>query len=136
VVLELMKVLPEECCNHNVVVADERREAYRRHLCASAPQLLSFLSEVAAGPLGGDVMVQETVFQCLQSWVRYTDIAPAELAAHPLFPAAFDALRTPDLFEAAADLLVQVRVCAEAVVRCALMPHHRSRGVQRSSTHV
>ncbi|KAG5187740.1 armadillo-type protein [Tribonema minus] len=108
VVLELMKVLPEECCNKNVAVADDLREAFRQHLDASAPLLLGFLSEVAAGPLGQDVMVQETIFQCLQSWVRYTSIPPADLAAHPLFPAAFDALRTPDLFEAAADLLVQV----------------------------
>lgn len=52
---------------------------------------------------------QETVFQCLQSWVRHVDVPGDELARNPLLPAAFDALKKLELFETAVDLLVEVR---------------------------
>lgn len=52
---------------------------------------------------------QETVFQCLQSWVRHVDVPGDELAGNPLLPAAFDALKNVELFETAVDLLVEVR---------------------------
>lgn len=51
---------------------------------------------------------QETVFQCLASWVRYVNIPAEELVRNPLLPAAFDALGKRDLFEPAVDLLVEV----------------------------
>jgi transportin-3 len=108
VVLELMKVLPEECANNTLVVADSTRDAFQEHLCNSSAQLLRFLADLAQGPHCADVMVQELIFQCLQSWVRFCSIPPEQLSAHPLFPAAFDALASPDLFEAAVDLLVEV----------------------------
>lgn len=52
---------------------------------------------------------QETVFQCMQSWIRYVDVPAEEVVQNPLLPAAFEALTTPDLFETAVDLLVEVR---------------------------
>ncbi|CAM9856354.1 unnamed protein product, partial [Phaeothamnion confervicola] len=108
VCLELLKVLPEECCNSHVVVSDAARDAFLGQLRASVPSLLGFLAGVAADSLGRDLMVQESVFKCLQSWLRYCDIPPDDLAAHPLFPAAFGALANPDLFETAVDFLVEV----------------------------
>lgn len=108
VLLELMKFLPDECCNTRVAVEDNTREDFRQHLCSSTPLLLNFLGDLRGGSLGQDVIVQETIFQCLQSWVRYTEIPPEELSAHPLLPAAFDALSNSDLFEASIDLLIEV----------------------------
>lgn len=52
---------------------------------------------------------QETVFKCLQSWVRYVDVPAAELVKNPLLLAAFDSLGKHELFETAVDLLVEVR---------------------------
>ena len=51
---------------------------------------------------------QKTVFQCLQSWVRYVDVPGDELARNPLLPAAFDALGKEELFETAVDFLIEV----------------------------
>ncbi|CAN0094321.1 unnamed protein product, partial [Ectocarpus fasciculatus] len=51
---------------------------------------------------------QETVFQCLQSWVRHVNLPGDEVVRNPLLSAAFDALGNQELFETAVDLLVEV----------------------------
>lgn len=53
---------------------------------------------------------QETVFQCLGSWVRHVNVPGDDLVRNPLLPAAFDALGNQELFETAVDLLVEVRI--------------------------
>lgn len=108
VVLEFMKVLPEEAVSHRVVILEATREAFLRQLCGSSTFLLSSLQQIAVGPLGAEVMVQETVFQCLQSWVRHVDVPAQELVRSPLLQAAFDALAKRELFETGVDLLVEV----------------------------
>eukprot|EP00903_Cladosiphon_okamuranus_P011653 g10961.t1 len=108
VLLEFMKVLPEEAVNHRIVVPEATREAFLQQLCGSSTFLLSSLEQIAAGPLGAEVMVQETVFQCLGSWVRHVNVPGDELVRNPLLLAAFDALREHELFETAVDLLVEV----------------------------
>ncbi|CAN0313886.1 unnamed protein product [Pylaiella littoralis] len=103
-----LKVLPEEAVNHRIVVPEATREAFLRQLCASSAFLLASLEQIAAGPLGAEVMVQETVFKCLQSWVRHVNVPGDELVRNPLLSAAFDALGNQELFETAVDLLVEV----------------------------
>lgn len=53
---------------------------------------------------------QETVFQCLGSWVRHVNVPGDDLVRNPLLSAAFDALGNQELFETAVDLLVEVRM--------------------------
>lgn len=63
------------------------------------------------------VFSQETVFQCLQSWVRHVNIPAEDLVRNPLLAAAFDALGKQELFETAVDFLVEVsdRFCGDVV---------------------
>lgn len=60
--------------------------------------------------------LQETVFQCMQSWVRYVNVPADEVVRNPLLPAAFDALENRALFETAVDFLVEVRRDSEESV--------------------
>lgn len=53
--------------------------------------------------------MQETVFQCLQSWIRHVDVPGEEVARNPILSAAFDALEKVELHETAVDFLVEVR---------------------------
>eukprot|EP00752_Nemacystus_decipiens_P010447 g9307.t1 len=108
VLLEFMKVLPEEAVNHRIVVPEATREAFLQQLCSSSAFLLSSLEQIAAGPLGAEVMVQETVFECLGSWVRHVNVPGDDLVRNPLLLAAFDSLGNQELFETAVDLLVEV----------------------------
>ncbi|CAM9473964.1 unnamed protein product [Scytosiphon promiscuus] len=101
-------VLPEEAMNHRIVVPEATREAFLQQLCTSSAFLLSSLQQIASGPLGAEVMVQETVFQCLQSWVRHVNVPGDQLVSSPLLPAAFEALGNQELFETAVDVLVEV----------------------------
>ncbi|CAM9622957.1 unnamed protein product [Discosporangium mesarthrocarpum] len=108
VLLELIKVLPEESQNRRVVVSDSTREAFVGQLSSSAQVVLTFLQQVAGGSMGSEVMVQETVLKCLQSWVKYVDVPPDDLCRSPLLEAAFPAMENPGLFETAVDFLVEV----------------------------
>lgn len=51
-------MLPEEAVNHRIVVPEATRDAFLQQLCASSNFLLSSLQQIAAGPLGAEVMVQ------------------------------------------------------------------------------
>ncbi|CAN0101819.1 unnamed protein product, partial [Ectocarpus sp. 12 AP-2014] len=108
VLLEFMKVLPEEAVNHRIVVPEATQVAFLQQLCESSGFLLTSLEQIAAGPLGAEIMVQETVFQCLQSWVRHVNVPGDEVVRNPLLSAAFDALGNQELFETAVDFLVEV----------------------------
>ena len=71
------QVLPEEAVSHRIVVAEATREEFLQQLCTSSPFLLSSLEQIAAGPLGAEVMVQvpapllcAACFCCGRSWGR------------------------------------------------------------------
>ena len=55
------QVLPEEAVSHRIVVAEATREEFLQQLCASSAFLLSSLEQIAAGPLGAEIMVQVPV---------------------------------------------------------------------------
>ena len=65
------KVLPEEAVNHRIVVPEATREAFLQQLCSSSAFLLSSLEQIAAGPLGAEVMVQVCVGVCVVDVVVY-----------------------------------------------------------------
>ena len=52
--------------------------------------------------------VQSQVFDCLRSWLVAGEIAPTDLAETPLFPFAFEALTSDDLFDAAVDVICEL----------------------------
>ena len=56
------QVLPEEAVSHRIVVAEATREEFLQQLCTSSSFLLSSLEQIAAGPLGAEIMVQVPVF--------------------------------------------------------------------------
>lgn len=51
--------------NHRIVVPEATREAFLQQLCASSAFLLSSLEQIAAGPLGAEVMVQVCCCVCV-----------------------------------------------------------------------
>lgn len=64
----IAKVLPEEATSHRLVIMESTREAFLTQLRGSSEFLLTSLAQIAAGPLGAEVMVQvrdERVVCCL-----------------------------------------------------------------------
>jgi transportin-3 len=106
-VLELMKVLPEECNSSRIIVRDATRDAFNQELCNSVPTLFRILEQLWADPQAVELH-KVRIFQCLQSWIRHTDVPPESVASLPLLSAAFDSLKKDELFESAIDLLVEV----------------------------
>lgn len=52
------QVLPEEAVNHRIVVPEATQVAFLQQLCESSGFLLTSLEQIAAGPLGAEIMVQ------------------------------------------------------------------------------
>ncbi|KAJ1449981.1 armadillo-type protein [Pelagophyceae sp. CCMP2097] len=127
VALEILAALPEQCAQKALSVARPRREAYARFLCASSDGALGLVMSVAAwaqhavlqahavtqahpGAVDPHVLaaqLNESVFACLESWIRSCDVPADKLASNALFLGCFDAFNHPQLFDVAADVVVE-----------------------------
>jgi len=111
--LELLTVLPEEAENYKVGVLPRRRQNFRSVLTAHAPSVFTLLGQVceqcqpqAGTPVG--LLILEKMLRCVSSWLRRHAPPDEQLATLPLLPFAFQALASPPLFDAAADLVVEI----------------------------
>jgi transportin-3 len=102
-VLELLTLLPEECCSHRLlVVPEEQVQEFTKSLVDSSHSVLTFLQQCllvsngdgAAGAgtsngTGTGASNGEGVLKCLLSWITYIPVPPQLLKETPLLPWIF-----------------------------------------------
>lgn len=101
VVLQVLKVLPEECGSDRLVLVDENvRYHMRDHLVSSSSMVFQFLQNWE-GP-------QNKVYEVFHTWIRHVPVQPTVIMASPLLEATIRALVEPENLELAADVLVEI----------------------------
>ena len=123
-VMDLFKLLPEECCSGRLVLADEsRRREFGGRLRDCSGQIMEFLLQMAQSstndPAGN--RTREGALQTLHSWVRYVEMPPSLLESSPLVEWTFSFLEVAcagdssghhyhngDAFETAVDVVVEL----------------------------
>ncbi len=104
IVLELLEVLPEECNDSKIIVAEQMREGFYNELVRSVPALLNMLQGLSVTETSEDIL--ERLFKCLQSWISHSEIPADAIAKTNILQLAFEKIKVPSLFEPAIDLLV------------------------------
>lgn len=100
VVLQILKVLPEECASDRLILVDENvRYHMRDHLVSSSSAVFQFL-QTWDGPA-------EAAYEVLLAWIRYVPVQPYVLMESPLLEATFHALLNTELMELAADVIIE-----------------------------
>ncbi len=105
IVLELLEVLPEECNDSKIIVAEQIREGFYNELVRSVPTLLNLLQGLSVTEMSETIL--ERLFKCLQSWIRHSEIPADAVAKTNILQLAFEKMNVPSLFEPAIDLLVE-----------------------------
>jgi transportin-3 len=101
VVMQLFKVLPEECASDRLILVDENiRYQMRDHLVTSSADVFAFLQRWN-GPA-------ENVYEVLFTWIRHVPVRPQTLMESNLLDAAFQALTDEATMEQAADVIIEV----------------------------
>ena len=111
--LELLQVLPEEAENYKVGVLPRRRSNFRQMLDNSSPSVFVLLGQVCdtfktQAPTPSSLGILDKMLRCTASWMRHHPPPEEELASLPLLNFSFDALNNVDLFDAAAELCVDI----------------------------
>mmetsp|Transcript_5376 Transcript_5376/g.15682 ORF Transcript_5376/g.15682 Transcript_5376/m.15682 type:complete len:1111 (-) Transcript_5376:959-4291(-) len=114
-VLELFKLLPEECGSDRLILEDERRRRdFGFRLRDEGGSILDFLVQMAQSEGDADVTKKEALLQTFHSWIRYVPLPPQLLQSTPLIDWTFAVLDRPhdgdnaELFEVAVDVVVEV----------------------------
>lgn len=101
VVLQVLKVLPEECASDRLVLVDENvRYHMRDQLVSSSSMVFQFLQNWDGSP--------EKIYDVFHTWIRHVPVQPTVLMASPLLEATVRALVEPQYLELAADVLVEI----------------------------
>jgi len=99
-VLQLLKVLPEECTSNRLVLIDENERYYMRdHFVSMADDVFRFIQSWDGS--------SNVAYEVLFTWIRHVPIQPHILAKSPLLDAAFSALLNKETMEIAADVVVE-----------------------------
>ncbi|OCF35078.1 transportin-3 [Kwoniella heveanensis BCC8398] len=105
VLLGFLKALPEEAGNPKIPLSnDEVRGMLTALVSGSAEQVLGVLA-MYIHAAGVTTQIQISVFETLRSWLQAGEVMASQVASTPLFNAAFDALASDQLFDAAVDVL-------------------------------
>jgi transportin-3 len=101
VVMQVLKVLPEECASDRLILVDENvRYHMRDHLVTSSSMVFHFLQNFQGSP--------DRVYEVFHTWIRHVSVQPTVIMASPLIEATFQALVEPKNIELAADVLVEI----------------------------
>ncbi|KAL3920557.1 MAG: hypothetical protein SGILL_003204 [Bacillariaceae sp.] len=99
-ILQLFKVLPEECASDRLILADENvRYSMRDHLVASSSNVFLFLQSWDGPP--------NKAYEVLFTWIRHVPVRPHILMESPMLDAAFQAVTNPVTMELAADVIIE-----------------------------
>mmetsp|Transcript_46187 Transcript_46187/g.76370 ORF Transcript_46187/g.76370 Transcript_46187/m.76370 type:complete len:952 (-) Transcript_46187:199-3054(-) len=105
--LELLTVMPEEAENYKVGVLPKQREEFRNGLRSSGPQVMQLLTQIH-GQFSSELGLMVRVLRCVSSWLRSCSLPTDQLASSPLLGFTFAAMKNSQLFDAAADMLVEL----------------------------
>lgn len=112
--LELLTVLPEECYNRHIIVAQRTRHQFSDQLCRSANEVFQFLHQLAASSCANQltaqsIQTQKQILVCLEKWIDNADIPlNAVLLPSGIFAYALDALSQEHLLEEASCVAIVV----------------------------
>ena len=109
-VLELVTLLPEECCSHRLLLPDESQlGVFKKSLVEASHDVLAFLHQClihakvhpalhASGSANTDSThhISIKVLKCFLSWIIYIAIPPHLLQHTPLLPWLFDIVSAGD----------------------------------------
>ncbi|KAK8864138.1 hypothetical protein IAR55_001384 [Kwoniella newhampshirensis] len=105
ILLGFLKTLPEEAGNPRIPLSnDEARAMLNQLVSGSAEQVIGVLTMYIQAT-GITTQIQISVFETLQSWLKAGEVMAGQVAQTPLFNAAFEALSSDQLFDAAVDVL-------------------------------
>ena len=100
IVMQLFKVLPEECASDRLVLIDENERYYMRdHLVSISADVFRFIQSWNGAP--------NVAYEVLFTWIRHVPIQPDVLSNSPLLESTFHALLNQDTMELAADVIVE-----------------------------
>ncbi|WVR06683.1 hypothetical protein IAU60_003715 [Kwoniella sp. DSM 27419] len=105
ILLGFLKALPEEAGNPRIPLSnDEVRAMLTALVSGSADQVMGVLAMYIQAA-GVTTQIQVSVFETLRSWLQAGEVMASQVAQTPLFNAAFEALASDQLFDAAVDVL-------------------------------
>ena len=100
IVMQLFKVLPEECASDRLILIDENERYYMRdHLVSMSGDVFRFVQSWD-GP-------SNVAYEVLFTWIRHVPIHPNVITDSPLLEAAFNALLSQETMEIAADVIIE-----------------------------
>ncbi|KIL70937.1 hypothetical protein M378DRAFT_66491 [Amanita muscaria Koide BX008] len=107
--LQFLTVLPEEVAgNTRIPVTDqEYKERATQLLTANSKQVLDLLSMYIQAT-SVTLAVQAQIFGCLRSWLLAGEVSAEDLSNTSLFPCAFEALASDELFDSAVDVICEL----------------------------
>ena len=101
IVMQIFKILPEECASDRLVLADENvRYHMRDNLVSSSTDVLRFIQSWDGSA--------EKAYEVLYTWIRYVPIQSTVLTESPLLEASFNALLDQQTMELAADVIIEI----------------------------
>jgi hypothetical protein len=107
--LSVLAELPYEAKRGRINVSRQRIFVVMETLNAAFGGVLAHLLQLMSSDVAqGHDAVQEKIFACLSSWLRYASPPPSALIGNALLLAPFDALSHAPLFEAAVDCIVEL----------------------------
>ena len=100
VVMQLFKVLPEECASDRLILIDENERYYMRdHLVSMSADVFRFIQSWN----GASNIAYEVLF----TWIRHVPIQPNVITGSPLLETTFHALLNQETMEIAADVIIE-----------------------------
>lgn len=100
IVMQILKILPEECASDRLVPIDENERYYMRdHLVSMSADVFRFLQSWDGS--------SNVVYEVLFTWIRYVPIQPNVLTGSLLLEATFHALLNQETMELAADVIIE-----------------------------
>lgn len=118
--LEFLTVFPDESENPRIPVTDERREAIKKGLLATAPTIVTGLLQFSRSH-PGNITIQNRVFSCLLSWIKMEAIPLEVLATSEFVPLLFESLAAEPLFDTSVDLLCEIIVQSRSLKQMKLV---------------
>jgi transportin-3 len=111
IVMQLFKVLPEECASDRLLLIDENERYYMRdHFVSMSADVFRFIQSWDGSP--------NVAYEVLFTWIRHVPIQSNVLTGSPLLEAAFHSLLNQETMELAADVIVEAYRMYPSYVPC------------------
>ncbi|WVN85688.1 uncharacterized protein L203_100837 [Cryptococcus depauperatus CBS 7841] len=105
VLLTFLKTLPEEATNPRIPLTPEEAQMLLSKLVSGSAERVLELLTIYIQAEGVTIPIQIAVFEALRSWLQAGEMNTTQVAATPLFDAAFHALASDQLFDSAVDVI-------------------------------